>query len=66
MTKRKLTLAGVLLLGVSVLTSPAFAQVKTADLPDPPKFDAQQAPNFVSISDIMEYKALPEYHEPNG
>jgi peptide/nickel transport system substrate-binding protein len=33
-------------------------------LPDPPKFDAQQLPNFVSISDIMEYKALPEYHEP--
>jgi len=64
MTNRKLALAGVLLLGVSALTSPAFAQVKTADLPDPPKFDAQQAPNFVSISDIMEYKALPEYHEP--
>ena len=64
MIKRKLALAGALLLGVSMLTSQAFAQVKTADLPDPPKFEAQQLPNFVSISDIMEYKALPEYHEP--
>src|SRR3569623_1042868 len=64
MTKGKLALAGALLLGVSMLTSQAFAQVKTADLPDPPKFDAQQSPNFVSISDILEYKALPEYHEP--
>ena len=64
MTKGKLALAGALLLGVSMLSSQVFAQVKTADLPDPPKFDAQQSPNFVSISDILEYKALPEYHEP--
>lgn len=65
MTKGKLALAGALLLGVSMLSSQVFAQVKTAELPDPPKFDAQQSPNFVSISDIMEYKALPEYHEPD-
>src|SRR3569833_1349457 len=64
MIYRKLALAGAFLLGVSALTSQAFAQVATAPLPDPPKFDAQQLPNFVSISDIMEYKALPEYHEP--
>ena len=64
MTSRNLALAGALLLGVSILTSQAFAQVAPAPLPDPPKFDAQQAPNFVSISDIMEYKALPAYHEP--
>ncbi|MBU2531830.1 MAG: ABC transporter substrate-binding protein, partial [Alphaproteobacteria bacterium] len=32
--------------------------------PDPPKFDAQLSPNFVSISDIMEFKALPAYSEP--
>src|SRR5690349_21196595 len=61
MTYQKLALSGALLLGVSVLTSPAFAQVAP---PDPPKFEAQQSPNFVSISDILEYKALPEYHEP--
>lgn len=48
-----------LLLGVSL-----GAVQAQAVLPDPPKFDAQQAPNFVSISDILEFKALPEYHEP--
>jgi alpha-galactoside transport system substrate-binding protein len=52
-----------LLLGVSTLV--AYGQsVKTTEPPDPPKFSAQQAPNFVSISDILEFKALPAYHEP--
>ena len=56
-------LAGtVLMLGVSTLA--VQAQVAPADLPDPPKFDAQQAPNFVSTTDILEFKALPAYHEP--
>ena len=32
--------------------------------PDPPKFEAQQSPNFVGIGDILEYKALPQYSEP--
>ncbi len=32
--------------------------------PDPPKFEAQQAPVFVGVGDILEYKALPEYTEP--
>jgi peptide/nickel transport system substrate-binding protein len=50
-----------LLLGVSIIA----AQAQTATTPpDPPTFDAQGTPNFVGISDIMEYKALPEYHEP--
>ena len=59
-----LALSGAaLLLGVSSIV--AYGQsIPTADLPDPPKFDAQQLPNFVSINDIMTYKALPEYHEP--
>jgi peptide/nickel transport system substrate-binding protein len=48
-----------LLLGVSTLV----AQAQTTP-PDPPKFEAQQAPVFVGIDDILEYKALPEYHEP--
>ena len=39
------------------------AQAQTVP-PDPPKFDAQQSPTFVGISDLYEYKALPEYHEP--
>ncbi len=48
-----------LLLGVAVLA----AQGQTLP-PDPPKFEAQQSPVFVGIGDILEYKALPEYHEP--
>ena len=51
-----------IMLGVSTIA--VHAQVATATLPDPPKFEAQQLPNFVGISDILEYKALPEYHEP--
>ena len=48
-----------LLLGVAVVG----AQAQTVP-PDPPKFEAQQSPNFVGIGDMLEYKALPEYHEP--
>src|SRR5690606_35831089 len=33
--------------------------------PAPPQFDAQQPINFVSVSDILEYKALPSYSEPD-
>ena len=52
-----------LLLGVSILAVQAQTVTPTTP-PDPPKFDAQQSPNFVSISDIMEFKALPSYSEP--
>ena len=52
-----------LLLGVSILAVQAQTVTPTTP-PDPPKFDAQQSPNFVSVSDIMEYKALPSYSEP--
>ena len=63
MRNKLMALGGAaLLLGVS--TFGVQAQVAPAPLPDPPKFDAQQSPNFVSISDILEFKALPEYHEP--
>jgi peptide/nickel transport system substrate-binding protein len=48
-----------LLVGVSV----AAVQAQTMP-PDPPKFEAQQAPVFVGIGDILEYKALPQYSEP--
>jgi peptide/nickel transport system substrate-binding protein len=48
-----------LLLGVSVIAA------KSQTLPpEPPKFEAQQSPDFVGIGDILEYKALPQYHEP--
>ena len=64
MKHRTLILGGVgLLLGVSTLALQAQA-IETATLPDPLKFAAQQSPNFVSISDILEYKALPQYREP--
>jgi peptide/nickel transport system substrate-binding protein len=52
-----------LMLGVSLLA--VNAQESTGELPDPPAFAAQSAPNFVSINEILEYKALPEYHEPD-
>ncbi len=41
------------------------AQTEWTTPPDPPEFAAQSEPNFVSVSDIQEYKALPEYHEPD-
>lgn len=64
MNKRTLVLGGIgLLLGVSTLALQAQA-IESSVPPDPPKFDAQLFPNFVSIKDILEYKALPQYHEP--
>jgi peptide/nickel transport system substrate-binding protein len=64
MTKHIYALGGAgLLLSVSMLALPA--QELTGELPDPPDFAAQSEPIFVSVSDIQEYKALPEYHEPD-
>lgn len=64
MRKHAMALGGAgLMLGVSLLA--VQAQELTGELPDPPAFAAQSEPNFVSISEIMEYKALPEYHEPD-
>ena len=63
--KRNLALSGALLLGVSLGATQAFAQVAPTTPPDPPEFAAQSEPIFVSRGDIQEYKALPEYHEPD-
>lgn len=52
-----------LLLGVSILATQAQT-VQPTTPPDPPTFDAQGTPNFVGIKDIFEFKALPEYREP--
>lgn len=52
-----------LLLSVSILAAQAQSVTPTTP-PDPPTFDAQGSPNFVGIADMFEYKALPEYHEP--
>jgi peptide/nickel transport system substrate-binding protein len=53
-----------LLLGVSVLAAQAQTVAPTTP-PDSPKFDAQQVPTFVGIKDILEFRALPEYQEPD-
>jgi len=53
-----------LMLGISLLAAQAQTVAPTTP-PDPPKFDAQQVPTFVGIADIQEFKALPEYHEPD-
>ncbi|HTO27457.1 MAG TPA: ABC transporter substrate-binding protein [Devosia sp.] len=64
MKRHTIALGGAgLMLGVSLLAIPA--QELTAELPEPPEFSAQSEPIFVSVSDILEYKALPEYHEPD-
>jgi len=56
--------AAALLVGISALAAQAFAQEATTP-PDPPKFPAQSQPVFVGISDIVEFRALPQYHEPD-
>ena len=53
-----------LMLGVSMLAAQAQTVAPTTP-PEPPKFDAQQVPTFVGVKDILEFKALPEYHEPD-
>ena len=64
MRKHAIALGGAgLLLGVSLIATHAQT-AGTAELPDPPEFAAQSAPVFVGVSDIQEYKALPEYHQP--
>ena len=63
---KKLTtlFAGILALGVSAAA--AYADGATpAPVPDAPAFDAQGKVTFVGIGDILEYKALPEYKEPD-
>lgn len=52
-----------LMLGISLIVAQAQTVAPTTP-PDPPKFDAQQIPTFVGVKDILEFKALPEYHEP--
>jgi peptide/nickel transport system substrate-binding protein len=52
-----------LLLSTSMLA--VVAQTAPTTPPEPPQFDAQQVPTFVGIGDILEFRALPEYHEPD-
>ena len=51
---------------VCASTASVSAQVVAPTAPpDAPKFSAQSAPKYVTTSDVLEYKALPEYHEPD-
>ncbi|QYZ68784.1 ABC transporter substrate-binding protein [Neotabrizicola shimadae] len=52
-----------LMLGVSAVAVQAEMAAPTTP-PDPPKFDAQGEPVFVNRADILEYKALPAYSQP--
>ena len=54
-----------LLVGVSAFAVRAGTMATPEPVPDAPKFDAQGQITFVGIKDIAEYKALPEYHEPD-
>ena len=57
-------LAAILLAGVSATAAMADGAVP-GQLPDAPKFDAQGKVTFVGVADILEYKALGEYHQPD-
>ena len=48
--------------------SPAWVSAQVVEQttpPDPPTFTAQSEPSLVLPSEIWQFKALPEYHEPN-
>lgn len=63
MNKHLIALGGAgLLFGASMVATQA-QMVEPTTPPTPPTFSAQGTPNFVNISDIQEFKALPEYHE---
>jgi len=65
MRRQLIALGGAgLLLSVSMLAVQA-QEVAPTTPPDPPKFEAQGFPTFVGVKDIFEFKALPEYHEPD-
>lgn len=57
-------MAATLALGISATAALADG-AKPGQLPDPPKFDAQGKVTLVGIGDILTYKALPSYNEPD-
>ncbi|MEK1853948.1 MAG: ABC transporter substrate-binding protein [Phyllobacterium sp.] len=52
-----------LIIGVSMLAFPALASEPTVP-PEPAEFKAQAPITYVPRDSIVEFKALPEYHEP--
>ncbi|MDB5562281.1 MAG: periplasmic alpha-galactoside-binding protein [Hyphomicrobiales bacterium] len=66
MRRQLLALGGAgLLLSVSIIATQAQQLAAPTTPPDPTPFAAQGTPTFVSTKDIFEFKALPEYHEPD-
>ncbi|GLQ55216.1 ABC transporter substrate-binding protein [Devosia nitrariae] len=64
MRKHAFALGGAsLLLSVSFIATQAQT-IETTTPPDPPEFAAQTEPVFVGVTDIMEYRALDSYNEP--
>ncbi|MDE8758542.1 MULTISPECIES: ABC transporter substrate-binding protein [Rhizobium] len=64
MNFRKAGILAGLALGVSVLALHAHASEPTVP-PVPPEFPAEGKINYVARDSILEFKALPEYHEPD-
>ncbi len=64
MINRYLKLTAALLVGTATLTFQASAS-DLQPVPPAPDFPAQAKVKYVGIDDILEFKALPEYHEPD-
>jgi peptide/nickel transport system substrate-binding protein len=62
---KKFTLLATSMLALGVTATAVFADSMAAPLPDAAKFAAQGQVKFVGIGDILEYKALPAYHQPD-
>jgi peptide/nickel transport system substrate-binding protein len=63
MTKTTTLVAALLAMGVSA-TAVMADGAKPGKLPDPPVFKAQGKVNLVGVNDILTYKSLPSYNEP--
>ncbi|RAZ92766.1 ABC transporter substrate-binding protein [Mesorhizobium hawassense] len=61
---RRIGIAAGLMLGVSVHALNAFASEPTVP-PEPATFPAEGKIKFVARDSILEFKALPDYHEPD-
>jgi peptide/nickel transport system substrate-binding protein len=63
MRTHRLKTTASLLIGISAFAVQAFASEPTV-VPEPPPFPAQGKITYVPRDSILEFKALPEYHEP--
>lgn len=63
MKTHRLNMTASLLIGISAFAVQAFASEPTV-VPEQPPFPAQGKITYVSRDSILEFKALPEYREP--